>query len=84
MTGRDLIIYILENNLENEPVITDDKMLGFMSVSEAALKFEVGVSTINLWIRLGYIPHICIGGVWLIPGNTKKPNTTIDCEVLVV
>ena len=84
MTGRDLIIYILENKLEDEPVITDDKMLGFMTVGEAACKFEVGVSTINLWIRLGYIPYIIIGGVSLIPGNAKKPDTTINCEVLVL
>ena len=39
MTGRDLIIYILENNLENEPVYKDGRLLGFLTVTEAAVEF---------------------------------------------
>ena len=84
MTGRDLIIYILQNNLEDKPVFDNDKILGFMTVSEAAVKFEVGPATINLWIRLGYIPYICVGGSFYIPGNVVKPNTDINCDFLVL
>jgi hypothetical protein len=44
MTGRDLIVYILQNNLENEPVFKDGKFIGFMTEGEAAEKFDVGVA----------------------------------------
>ena len=41
MTGRDLIIYILENGLEDEPIIQDGmiimKNLGYIPLDEAAL-----------------------------------------------
>lgn len=52
MTGKELIIYILENNLENETV------LNVMTVDEAAVKYEVGVETIKAWCKLGVIPSI--------------------------
>ena len=67
MTGRDLIIYILENNLEDKPVIEDDKLLGFMNVHEAALKFDVGTATIDLWYVLKLIPGYEIGEKIYIP-----------------
>lgn len=72
MTGRDLIIYILENNLENEPVFADDKLLGFMNVHEAALKFGVGSATIELWYKLKIIPGVEIGQKIYIPATIVK------------
>ena len=54
MTGRDLIIYILENNLENEILIN------IMTVEEAASKYEVGPATIKLWYKLDTISGIKI------------------------
>lgn len=61
MTGRDLIIYILENKLENEPVYKDGKLLGFMTIEEAALEFKVGFETVKTWVEECKIPHIKIG-----------------------
>lgn len=55
MTGRDLIIYILENNLE------DTKLLGLMTVEEAAVKHEVGPATIKGWYEIGLVKGIKIG-----------------------
>lgn len=66
MTGRDLIIYILENNLENE------KLSWFISVEEAAVKFNVGVETIKLWYALGFISGIKIGDAIYILSNVTK------------
>lgn len=43
MTGRDLIIYILQNNLEDEEMFIDAKCLGFLDENDVAAKFEVGV-----------------------------------------
>ena len=55
MTGRDLIIYILQNNLEDEVILKDDVFVGFMSEDEAAVKFEVGVATIRAWYNYGIL-----------------------------
>lgn len=67
MTGRDLIIYILQNNLEDTPVFEDGKLLGFMTIEEAAVKFGYGPETIKVWVQLNYISCLKIGNVILIP-----------------
>lgn len=72
MKGRDLIIYILENNLEDQEVFANGELLGFMSIEMAALKFEVGTSTIRTWIKLDIIPYIKIGDKYYIPANIDK------------
>ena len=38
MTGRDLIIYILENGLEDKEVFDGDRMLGFETLHDLAEK----------------------------------------------
>ncbi len=73
MTGRDLIVYILENNLEDEPVFKDGVLLGFMSIGKAAEKFNVGKSTVEIWIRLGQLKGVKVGNTFLIPANVKSP-----------
>lgn len=60
MTGKDLIIYILQNNLENEPIFKDGKLLGFISVDEAALKFGVGSATIEYLCKIDALQSIKI------------------------
>ena len=52
MTGRDLIIYILRNNLEDEPIIDSNL---FMTASEAAAKLGVGVATVQTWYEIGMV-----------------------------
>ena len=53
MTGRDLIVYILSNGLENNPVFKDGKFIGFISAGEAAAKLNVGVATICALVAQG-------------------------------
>lgn len=77
MTGRDLILYILQNGLEDEPVFDDGIFLGFMSEMEAAVKFNVGVATISTWYRCGMLPGIKIGNKIYIPANAEKPNPVV-------
>ena len=67
MTGRDLIIYILNNHLEDEPVFKDGKLIGFLTVDQAALKFNVGIATIEALIQMGKLSHIQIGDTVYIP-----------------
>lgn len=74
MTGKELIIYILENNLENEEVFKDGKLLGFMTETEAAVKFGVGESTVRVWVKMGHIKSFKVGNTLYIPGNTEDPR----------
>lgn len=62
MTGKDLIIYILENDLENEPIIENGKFIGLMSVGEAASKLNVGEETVKVWIKFGRLTGITMCG----------------------
>lgn len=71
MTGRDLIMYILSNGLENEPIVKDGKLIGFMTVDEAAAKMNVGNATILVWIFQNRLSHILIGDNFYIPTNSK-------------
>lgn len=73
ITGKDLILYILQHDLENEEVFKDGKFLGFMTEEEAAEKFGVGTATIDAWVAFGMLEHIQIGDALLIPANAKKP-----------
>lgn len=67
MTGRELIIYILSNHLEDEPVIKDGKLIGFLSVDEAAIKKNVGSATIEALIELGHMDCHTLNDVRQIP-----------------
>lgn len=73
MTGRDLIVYILKNGLENEPIYEDGKILGFMNVEEAAVKFNVSTPTIHAWAKLGMLDSVAIGKALYIPANAECP-----------
>ena len=71
MTGRELIIYILENKLEDEQVFKDGKLIGFTTEEETAVAFGVGLATIRAWIKNGMIQRIKIGNMIYIPKNAQ-------------
>ena len=70
MTGRELIIYILQNNLENVS-ITDENFLNLITVEQAAVKFNVGVETVKIWHVYGVIQGIRIGDELYILANAE-------------
>ena len=74
MTGRDLILYILRNDLENEPVFKDGTMLGFITIEDVAKKFEVGVGTIYAYIMMNQIDHVFVGTHYLFPADCELKN----------
>lgn len=76
MTGRDLIVYILTNRLEDEYVFKDGKFIGFITVGEAAAKTNVGDATIYAWITQGWLDCVVIGGTIYIPANFTIPQHT--------
>lgn len=61
MTGRELILYILENKLEDEIVIKDGIFVWLMDENEAAVKFDVGVATVRAWYATGMASGTKIG-----------------------
>lgn len=71
MTGRELIIYILANGLEDKPLYENGELLGFMTPEEAATKFDVGVATIHIWVGLGMLDGVQIADALFIPFNAK-------------
>lgn len=73
MTGRDLIIYILSNNLENEPVYKDGRFMGLLTVYEVASLLNVGPATICAWVAQGQMDGMVIGGILYIPANFTSP-----------
>lgn len=74
MTGRDLIIYIMQNNLEDEVVLKDGFFVGFMNESEAAAKFGVGVETIRVWYSLRMLDGIKVGEKLYFLKNVPDPR----------
>ena len=73
MTGRDLILYILQNGLEDRPVFEDGKFIGFKTAYEVAEELSVGIATVDAWCKLDMLPNVRFGTAYLIPGNYKSP-----------
>ena len=66
MTGRELILHILTNHLED----ADISEL-FMTEDKTAVKLNVGPATIQAWAELGLIQRICINGnTYVLPSKT--------------
>lgn len=72
MLGRDLIIYILENHLEDKPIFENGKPIGYMTATEAAAMFDVGLETIKVWNMTGAVSGIDIDGTLYVPCNIIK------------
>lgn len=79
MTGRELVVYILTNNLENEEVFSKDGIfIGFMDEVRAAEKFNVGIETIRTWYIIGYLKGFIVKGSLFIPKNAADPRLKIS------
>lgn len=74
MTCRELILYILENGLEDEPVFQNGTFVGFMTVTKAAEKMDVGLATIFAWNTMGKLDGVLLRGGIYIPVNAKSPT----------
>ncbi len=67
MTGRELIILILENNLEDKPII--ELCTLFETMDQTAERLGVGIATVDTWFRLGQIKGITLGEITYIFKN---------------
>ncbi len=77
MTGKELILYILQNNLENTIVLEDGFFTGFMTEGEAAIKFNVGISTIRAWYQCRWLNGTKIGDSLYFRKDAADPRITI-------
>lgn len=75
MTGKELILYILQNNLENTIVLEDCFFIGFMTEREAAVKFEVGEATIRAWYDCKMLQGTKIGDSLYFRKDAADPRT---------
>ena len=85
MTGRELIMYILENHLEDEPVFQNGTFVGYVSDVKFAEMLGVGVATVRAWTMMGRIKDaIMIGDVMFVPAiyiNTLKSEVKHESEI---
>lgn len=61
----------MENKLEDAPLFNNGRFLGFLTVSEYAVKHDVGEETVRTWFDLGYIDGLLIYDELYIPHNAK-------------
>ena len=90
MTGRELIMYILKNHLEDEPVFQNGTFIGYMSDVQFAERLGVGLATVHTWMLLGRVKEaIMIGDHMYIPINccmcvkteeTENQGSDGECE----
>lgn len=80
MTGKDLILYILQNNLEDTVVFGDDFFSGFMTIREAAVKYEVGEATIRVWYQYDMLPGFKMGDSLYFRKDAEDPRVKIKIE----
>lgn len=78
MTGKELILYILQNNLENTVVLEDGFFVGFMTEDEAAIKFGVGPATIRAWYSCKMLKGTKIGDTLYFRKDVADPRITIQ------
>ena len=74
MTGRELILYILQNNLEDEVVIKDGIFVWLMNEEEAAVKFGVGIAQVKAWYVCGMLSGTKIGDHLYFLRNIGDPR----------
>jgi hypothetical protein len=80
MTGKELIRYIIDHDLEQEQVFQNGKFIGFLTREEAAQKFNVGVATVTVWYQFGALDGFAIGGEIFIAANAT-PNISKSKQI---
>lgn len=67
MTGRELIIYICQNKLENEELINEKgEFLCGLTIDEVAMRLGTGRETIKALITTGKLEALNINGKFYI------------------
>lgn len=78
MTGKELILYILQNNLENTIVLDGCFFVGFMTEEETAVKFNVGTETIRAWYACKMLDGTKIGDSLYFRKDVADPRIMLS------
>jgi len=78
VTGRELIMYILANGLEDEPVYKNGKFIGFVTPADVAKDTSVGFATVYTWIHQGRLDSVSVQEGIYIPANYTSPIDKIE------
>lgn len=78
MTGKELILYILQNNLENTVVLDNGFFIGFMTEEEAAVKFNVGTETVRAWYHCKMLKGTKIGDSLYFRKDAADPRIALS------
>ena len=76
MTGKELILYILQNDLENVTVFDNGFFVGFLTEEEVAVKFGVGLETVRIWYQIGAVQGLRIGDSLYFRKDITDPRIT--------
>lgn len=70
MTGRELIVYILKNNLEDEHVFKGGTFVGYLTVRQAAILMNVGVATVYALIGQNKLDYVVVGAKYFVSAES--------------
>ncbi len=73
MTGRELIIYILKNNLEDTEMFSEGFSPLFITPEEAAKKWECGPTTIKTLIDMKKIKGFKYENIYYVLADQLNP-----------
>lgn len=84
MTGKELILYILQNNLEDTVVLDNGFFVGFMTEEEVAVKFGVGMATVRAWYQCRAIDATQIGDSLYFRKDVADPRIKMVSMVVPI
>lgn len=74
MNGRELVVLIMQNNLEEIDIFSEDFLGALMpTVESVAARFNVGVATVEVWLEDDCLEGVVFDGVtYIFPDSLKK------------
>lgn len=73
MTGRELIIYILENGLEDKELFSQNLTPLFISAEQAAVRWKCGTATVKSMVDMGKVKGAKIGDAYFVIALEPNP-----------
>lgn len=73
MTGRELIMFIVTNHLEDEDIIENGVLPGFMTVEEAAVMWHTGRAIIKSLYKMNKVKGLVVDDEIYIYKNQPNP-----------
>ena len=73
MTGRELIVHILENGLEDVSMFETAFYQSFPTVKSVAVAFNVGIATVEAWVQNDCLDSFEFDGVeYITPSSLNR------------